>query len=97
MEWTVEFHTDFLKDLENLSKANIEIFWKKLKKIKSNPLRLKHLSGGSNCYREKITTNIRLVYHVESAKIWLLTIGRHDQAYTEFTKRLYSLREQLPK
>lgn len=85
------------KDLSVLNLKILEIFYKKKKKIKENPLRLKHLSGRENCYREPITNNIRLVYYVESNIIWLLTIGRHDAVYSRYLKRVHSLQKQLPR
>jgi mRNA-degrading endonuclease RelE of RelBE toxin-antitoxin system len=91
-EWKIRVHPDFFKDLNSLSKRELEIFYKKKEKIKSSPLRLKHLSGGENCYREPITDNMRLIYLIQGETIWLLTIGPHDKAYEEFRKRLYSLR-----
>jgi len=94
-EWTIKFHPDFLKDLDRLDKTHLDIFYKKKQKIKQNPLRLKHLSGGENCYREEITRNIRLVYYIRSDEIWFLTVGKHDKAYEEYLKRLKSLRESL--
>ncbi|MBI2451952.1 type II toxin-antitoxin system RelE/ParE family toxin [Candidatus Pacearchaeota archaeon] len=95
IEWIIKLHPDFLRDLDKLDKKHIEIFYKKKEKIKQNPLRLKHLSGGENCYREEITRSIRLVYYVESNTIWLLTIGPHDKAYKEYLKRLHNLRQKL--
>ena len=94
-EWIIKLHPDFLDDLNKLDKTHLTIFYKKKDKIKQNPLRLKHLSGGENCYREEITKNIRLVYYLEDNIIWLLTIGRHDEAYKEYLKRLRSLREKI--
>ena len=94
-EWELKFHPDFLKDLDKLSKTDVMIFNKKKEKIKENPVRLKHLSGGENCYREPITKNIRLVYFIEGNVIWLLTIGKHKEAYLEHIKRIYSLRSRL--
>ena len=94
-KWVIKLHPDFFKDLDRLDKRHLEIFYKKKEKIKSNPLRLKHLSGGENCYREEITSNIRLIYYVEENTIWFLTIGRHDKAYKEYLKRLYNLRDKL--
>ena len=91
-EWTIREHPDFFRDLEKLSLKDLEIFYNKKKKIKENPLRLKHLSGGENCYREPINDNIRLIYFVENNVIWLLTVGRHKEAYKDYLKRLYSLR-----
>ena len=91
-EWEIKEHPDFFKDLDNLGNKELEIFYKKKNKIKENPIRQKHLSGGQNSYREPITSNIRLVYFVEGKTIWLLTIGRHDKSYEEFKKRLYTLR-----
>ena len=76
-------------------KKHLEIFYKKKEKIKQNPLRLKHLSGGDNCYREEITKNIRLIYYIENNVVWFLTIGKHDKAYEEYLKRLHSLRNKL--
>jgi len=67
----------------------------KKEKIKQNPERQKHLRGGENCYREPITNNIRLVYYIKDDTIWLLTIGRHDDAYETYLKRLHSLFEKL--
>ncbi|MEK6868248.1 MAG: hypothetical protein AABX98_05505 [Nanoarchaeota archaeon] len=58
--WDIKLHPEFLKDLDHLGTAQLEIFYKKKEKIKQNPLRQEHLSGGSNCYREPITDNIRL-------------------------------------
>ena len=92
-EWKIELHPDFLKDLEKLDKRELEIFYKKKEKIKQNPIRLKHLSGGENCYREQITKNIRLVYYIKDNIIWFLVIGKHDDAYAEYRKRLYTLRD----
>ena len=92
VEWEIKEHPDFFKDLDNLSKKELEIFYKKKQKIKQTPERHKHLSGGENCYREPITKNIRLVYFLEGKTIWMLTIGPHDKSYEEFRNRLYSLR-----
>ena len=91
-EYIIKFHPDFFKDLDKLSKKEIEIFEKKKEKIRQNPLRSKHLSGGDNCYREAITDNIRLVYWVIQDEIWMLIIDKHDPAYEKFRKRLYSLK-----
>jgi len=94
-DWIIKFHPDFFRDLDRLDKKHLEIFYKKKEKIKQNPLRLKHLSGGENCYREEITRNIRLIYYVEKNMIWFLTIGVHDTAYKEYIKRLQSLRQKF--
>ena len=91
-EWEVKEHPDFFNDLDKLSTQNLEIFYNKKNKIKRNPERNKHLSGGKNCYREPITSNIRLIYFIEGNTIWLLTIGKHSEAYSDYLKRLYSLR-----
>ena len=91
MEYKVRFHSKFFKDLDKLSPMDIEIFEKKKEKIKQNPQRLKHLSGGDNCYREEITSNIRLVYYIKGSDIWMLIIDKHDKAYADYRKRLYSL------
>ncbi|MBI2575375.1 hypothetical protein HYV82_05820 [Candidatus Woesearchaeota archaeon] len=63
-EWVVKEHPDFFKDLDNLGAKELTIFYKKKQKIKENPIRLKHLSGGGNRYREQITSNIRLIYAI---------------------------------
>ncbi|MDH3976614.1 MAG: hypothetical protein OEV42_20315 [Deltaproteobacteria bacterium] len=91
-EWTIKEHPDLFKDLDKLGTKDLKIFYRKKKKIKENPERQKHLSGGSNCYREPITDNIRLIYHIQDNTIWLLTIGSHEKSYNEFKKRLHSLR-----
>ncbi|HLD42554.1 MAG TPA: hypothetical protein VJB08_01045 [Candidatus Nanoarchaeia archaeon] len=70
----------------------LQNFYDKKKKIKENPLRLKHLSGGSNCYREPITDNVRVIYYIEKNTIWLLSIGTHKKAFGAYLKRLHSLR-----
>ena len=75
-EWEVREHPDFFKDLDRLGTKELDIFYRKKKKIKQNPQRQKHLSGGSNCYREPITENIRLIYCLEEQVIWLLTISK---------------------
>ena len=92
-EFVVQFHPDFFKDLDNLDKKGVEIFYKKLLKIKQNPFRLKHLSGGTPCYREEITSNIRLIYAVEGNTLSFLTIGRHNESYKTYLKRLHNLRQ----
>ena len=91
-DWEIKEHQDFFKDLDRLSLKDLNIFYKKKGKIKENPEREKHLSGGENCYREPITKNIRLIYFIEGKTIWLLTIGKHKEAFKEYLKRLYSLR-----
>lgn len=96
-EWEIREHPEFFDDLENVSTKDLEIFYKKKKKIKENPERLKHLRGGTNCYREPITENIRLVYFVENNTIWLLTIDKHKSAYDTYLKRLYSLKNKMIK
>ena len=93
-EWLIKEHPDFFRDLDKLDKKEIEIFYKKKNKIKQNPIRLKHLSGGENCYREEITRNIRLVYFIKDKEVWLLVIDKHDDAYNKFRNRLHSLREK---
>ena len=92
--WEIKEHPDFFKDLDKLSKKDLEIYYNKKNKIKENPLRQKHLAGGENCYREPITKNIRLVYSIKKNIVWLLTINKHDVAYEEYRKRLYSLKEK---
>jgi len=62
--WEIKEHPDFFKDLDKLNKTELEIFYKKKEKIKKNPVRLKHLSGGENYYGEPITENIRLIYYL---------------------------------
>jgi len=57
-DWEIKEHPDFFKDLDKLSTKDLQIFFKKKRKIKESPLRQKHLSGGSNCYREPITRNL---------------------------------------
>ena len=91
-DWEIKEHPDFFKDLDKLSIRDLEIFYKKKKKIKEDPLRQKHLSGGENCYREPITKNIRLIYFLHNSVIWMLTIGPHDKSYEMFRKRLYFIR-----
>ena len=94
-EWKIKEHPDFFKDLDRLDKKDLQIFYNKKKKIKENPTRLKHLSGGENCYREPITGNIRLIYYIEENTIWFLTIGLHKEAFKKYLKRLHSLKERL--
>jgi len=94
-EWEIKEHPDFFKDLDKLSTTDLTIFYNKKKKIRENPEREKHLSGGTNCYREPITKNIRLVYLIKGNTVWLLTIGKHKEAYKTHLKRLHSLREKL--
>ncbi len=94
-EWIIKYHPDLIKDLDELSRKDIEIFYKKKEKIKQNPLRLKHLSGGENCYREPITRNIRLIYYIDVKIIWFLTVGKHDEVYAGYLERLHTLRTFL--
>jgi mRNA-degrading endonuclease RelE of RelBE toxin-antitoxin system len=94
-DWIIQSHPDLIKDLDRLNSKELEIFYKKKNKIRENPLRLKHLAGGSNCYREEITSNIRLVYYLEQNTIWLLTIGKHKHAYEDYLKRLYDVKNRL--
>ena len=95
MNWEIKEHPEFFRDLDKVGAKELKIFYKKKKKIKENPKRLKHLSGGQNCYREPITENIRLIYCIEGNTIWFLTIGRHKEAYERYLKRLHSLRDKL--
>ena len=61
--------------MDKLGTKELEIFYKKKNKIKENPQRQKHLSGGENCYREPITENIRLIYWIKGKTVWLLTLS----------------------
>jgi len=94
-EWEIKEHPDFFKDLDKLGRKELQNFYDKKKKIKENPLRLKHLHGGPNCYREPITDNIRLIYYIEKNTIWLLTIGPHKKAFKGYLKRLHSLKSRF--
>lgn len=94
-EFEIKEHPDFFKDLDALNKTELEIFHKKKNKIKQNPERFKHLRGGENCYREPITDNIRLIYALDGNSIWLLTIGKHKEAYVKYISRLHSLKSRL--
>ena len=95
VEWLIKEHPTFFKDLDKLGEKEIEIFYKKKEKIKQNPLRQKHLSGGANCYREPVTSNVRLIYFIEGEIIWLLAIGKHDAAYDKHIQMLFSLKTLL--
>ncbi|MDP7323731.1 MAG: hypothetical protein QF632_03140 [Candidatus Woesearchaeota archaeon] len=90
-QWVVKAHPSFSKDLARLSSNDLRTFYKKKDKIRRNPERGKHLSGGINCYREPITSNIRLIYAIKGNTIQLLTIGKHDEAYKNYLKRFFSL------
>ncbi len=90
--YTIKFHPDFFKDLNELSNKEVEIFEKKKEKIKENPTLLKHLSGGQNCYREPITSNVRVIYYVEENTIYMLIIDKHYTAYQQYRKRLHTLK-----
>ena len=94
-EWEIKEHPDFFKDLDKIGNRELQNFYAKKQKIKQNPLRLKHLSGGENCYREPITDNTRLIYYIQHKTIWLLTIGPHPKAFKEYKKRLHSLKQKL--
>jgi len=88
----IRFHNNFFKDLDKLSKKDIEIFEKKRLKIIENPQRQKHLHGSPHCHREPITKNIRLVYFIYKKVLWFLTIGPHDKAYSKFKERLHQIK-----
>lgn len=94
-DWIIKEHPDFFKDLDKLGRRELQNFSDKKKKIKENPLRHKHLSGGVNCYREPITDNVRLIYYIKDNTIWFLTIGIHKRAFRDYIKRLHSLRTRL--
>lgn len=94
-EWVIKEHPDFFKDLDRLGIKELQNFYEKKNKVKENPLRMKHLSGGSNCYREPITDNIRLIYYVKGNAVWLLTIGLHKKSFNDYIKRLHSLKSRF--
>ena len=80
-EWEVKYHRDFLKDVDKLDRKILDILNKKIKKIKENPERQKHLSGGNNLYREPITKNFRLIYLLHRKTIRLIRLRKHEEAY----------------
>mgnify|MGYP000548380781 CR=1 FL=1 len=94
-EWIIKEHPDFFKDLDKLGTKELQNFYEKKKKIKKNPIRVKHLSGGEHCYREPITDNIRLIYYIKGKIIWFLTVGTHKKSYEKYLKRLHSLRQKI--
>ncbi|MFW5991201.1 MAG: type II toxin-antitoxin system RelE family toxin [Candidatus Nanoarchaeia archaeon] len=93
--WIIRTHPDFIKDLDKLGVRELQNFYNKKQKIRENPLRQKHLSGGSNCYREPITDNTRLIYYVKDKEIWFLTIGTHKEVFKDYVRRLHSLKDYL--
>ncbi len=92
--WVIREHPDFFKDLDKLGVRELQNFYDKKKKIKDNPIRHKHLSGGIHCYREPITDNVRLIYYIKENVIWLLAIGTHKKAFKQYIKRLHSLKQR---
>jgi len=92
VDWIIKEHPDFFKDLDKLGVRELQNFYDKKTKIKENPIRAKHLSGGTNCYREPITDNVTLIYYIERDTIWLLTIGTHKKAFDSYLKRIHSLK-----
>ena len=82
----MKYHRDFLKDVDKLYRKILDILNKKIKKIKENPERQKHLSGGNNLYREPITKNFRLIYLLRGKTIWLVRLSKHKGAYNQFQK-----------
>ena len=90
--WILREHEQFFKDLRQLGYKELQIFQNKRNKIKTNPLRLKHLSGGNNTYREPLSNNCKLVYAVIGNEIIFLSVGPHDKAYKIAWERLDSLK-----
>ena len=91
-KWVLRTHQDFLKDVKKLGRKEASITYKKIDKIKSYPLRQKHLSGRGNVYREPITNNIRLIYLVRGNEIFLMAVDNHERAYEKYKKRLFNLK-----
>jgi mRNA-degrading endonuclease RelE of RelBE toxin-antitoxin system len=95
MPWSIEFHPELLHDLDRLTRAELAVFAKKKDKIRENPIRQKHLAGGDNCYREPLIKGLRIVYAVHGSTVWLLCVGKHDEAYDGYRQRLQTLRTLL--
>ena len=90
----IRYHPEFFKDLERLSKSQLEAAHKKIERIKEAPEQFKDLSGGAKCYSTRIE-NMRLVYYFDGTNLWFLILESRKGVYEEYVKRLYKLKTRL--
>lgn len=93
-KYVSEYHPKFFKDLDKLDKKWFIAVDKKLKEIKENPLRFKHLRGGGNLYSTRVG-KYRIIYTLSSNVIWFLICDHRKFVYTVYLQRLYDVKEKL--
>ena len=90
----LRYHPKFFKDLEKLTKNQLEAVHNKIERIKQNPEQFKDLKGKNNCHTVRIE-NMRLVYYFDGLNLWFLILESRKDVYELYLKRLYSLRMKL--
>ena len=90
----IVYHPKFFKELQNLTKGQLEVVHKKIEQIKHKPEQAKDLKGNDSCYTIRIE-NMRLVYYFDKVNLWFLIIESRKSVYEEYLKRLYTLKMKL--
>ncbi len=90
----IRYHPQFFKDLESLTKLQLESVHKKIERIKTDPAEFKDLKGKNNCYTIRVE-HMHLVYYFDGPNLWFLIIESRKIVYDEYLKRLYNLKIKL--
>ena len=89
-----EFHEDFYGDLKKLSLILKKRVSSKIRDIKMNPRRFKHLSGPGNYYSARVG-DLRIIYGIKENKVKFLMVEQRSKVYQNCYKRISRVREAL--
>ncbi len=92
--FVAKFHPKFFDDLRKLDKRELDAVEKQIQKVKENPARFDRLHGKENCYKVR-AGSLRIVYYIEGAVIWFLTVERRDSVYDIYLKRLHKIKHNI--
>ncbi len=90
----IKYHPKFFKDLDKLSRQQLEAVNKKIERIKAKPDEFNELRGGNNCCKVRIES-MRLIYFYDNTNLWFLILDSRKSVYNEYMKRLYTLKTRL--
>jgi len=88
------YHPKFSSDLKKLNSNTQERVFSKIKDVRQDPTRFKHLGGKMNSYSARIG-DLRLIYFVDGDIIEFVIIEQRKNVYDIYRKRLGLVREEL--
>jgi len=89
-----EYSPKFRTDIKKLDKKTASQVYDKIKEIKKDPIRFKHLGGKGNCDSVRVGPR-RIIYSIIDNEVLFVVCGLRKDVYIEYRKRLSLVREEL--